>query len=153
MERTAKEAGQDLGRYAEVLFHAEALRRGLGVYAPLQSFPHVDCMVETDHRIWRVQIKARSKKALNPTSVGYCFERHHGKPYDSDTFDVLAAWLSDDQRWAFVEAAQVCGRRHAYYLENRTRNDARTIRWSDWGIFNAPANSDALIHAELEVTA
>lgn len=152
MERTEKEACQDLGRYAEMLFQADAIRMGMGVYAPVQSFPHVDCIVETRERTWRVQVKAR-RRARRGLSIGYLFERGGRLRYDAAAFDVLAAWLADDERWVFADANHLHGRQQVLMILDRYRNDDRAITWRDWSIFSVPAKQATLIHAELEVTA
>jgi len=151
MDRTTKEISQDLGRYAEMLFQAEAVRRGLGVYAPIQSFAHVDCLVESATRIWRVQIKARHPTMENGVA-SYKFDRGRGGRFSSDDVDVVAGYMVDRGEWLFVPSSVVHGKFAARLPLSPRNQNSMASEWRDWSIFTVPANSAPLIHADLELT-
>lgn len=135
MERTKREAAADLGRFAELQFQLDALRHGLKVYAPVQSYPDVDCIVSRGERTWRVQVKAR-KAAPNNGVMTYNFQKgSHGANYNALEFDVLAAFCVDRSVWAMLHAAELHGRGNAWMPVERTRENAGALPWTDWTIF------------------
>jgi hypothetical protein len=135
-----------------MLFQAEAVRRGLAVFAPIQSYPHVDCMVGSGGRVWRVQIKARNPVCDNGVML-YKFDRGtRSARYDATEIDVLAAYMAGSCQWAFFPSSILNGRHSVRLSVEPKRASLTDGQWRDWSIFTVPANSATLIHAEMEVT-
>jgi hypothetical protein len=130
--------GNELGRYAQALFAADALARGLYVFCPIADYPAVDTVVQSKRRVYRVQVKAvrRSKQEVKHHLRGYRInfnkQRAPGRPrqktYPPRSYDILAVWLHDESTWAFLTEKSIRGRQVISITPGRGRG-AQTNNW------------------------
>jgi len=99
--RTAK----SLGELAELAFSYKAASLGFGLAKPLGDNQPFDFILNSGHRLWRVQVKS----TYHPCRSGEYNVRavraaRGGKPrtYTADDIDVLAAWVMPLDIWYII---------------------------------------------------
>lgn len=85
------------GRTTQARFLLDAHLHGLNISIPFDSMPGYDICVDNGRRMWRVQVKGCTMSNRGQYSVN--INRHRGR---IPNFDVVAVWLSRDDKWVFL---------------------------------------------------
>ena len=108
--RTAK----SLGELAELAFLYKAATLGFGVAKPLGDNEPFDFILNSGHRLWRVQVKSTYRQAK---SGAYSFRSTRaaaqGKPrtYTPEMIDILAGWVMPLDVWYIIPVQAFAPRR------------------------------------------
>jgi len=97
-ERSRKERGE----IAETAFLWKAVSMGFGVAKPWGERGRYDFIVDTQERLWRVQVKSAHRAS---TEGGYTIHAHGNdgrRPYTKDEIDVLVAYVVPENAWYVV---------------------------------------------------
>ena len=97
-ERSRKERGE----IAETAFLWKAVSMGFGVAKPWGERGRYDFIVDTQERLWRVQVKSAHRASAEG---GYTIHAHGNdgrRPYTKDEIDVLVAYVVPENAWYVV---------------------------------------------------
>lgn len=96
-----------LGKLAELEFNITALRRGYACLWPSVDIHGYDCVIDSNGRLFKVQIKSTAKVHYN--NRGYQevkFSCSKGKssavPYDRTDFDFLVCFSHELKKWWII---------------------------------------------------
>jgi hypothetical protein len=93
----------DLGRATEARFLMDAQLRGFLVAQPFNSVPGYDAIVDTGHRVYRVQIKDVRQRLHYKNYVSYHVISNR-RGLKTLNYDILAIWLVNDGKWLLIPA-------------------------------------------------
>jgi PD-(D/E)XK endonuclease len=99
--RTAK----SLGELAELAFSYKAASLGFGLAKPLGDNQPFDFILNSGHRLWRVQVKSTYRQAKSGAYIlnaARSSPRGKTRTYTADLIDVLAGWVMPLDVWYIV---------------------------------------------------
>lgn len=108
--RTSK----SLGELAELAFLYKAATLGFGVAKPLGDNEPFDFILNSGHRLWRVQVKSTYRQDKSGAySLRTTRAAVHGKPrtYSSEMIDILAGWVMPLDVWYIIPVQAFAPRR------------------------------------------
>jgi hypothetical protein len=108
--RTAK----SLGELAELAFLYKAATLGFGVAKPLGDNEPFDFILNSGHRLWRVQVKSTySQGKSGAYSIRSTRAARNGVPraYTPEMIDILAAWVMPLDVWYIIPVQAFAPRR------------------------------------------
>jgi len=106
------------GELAEMGFMFKAAGLGFGVAKPWGDSERYDYILDSGHRLWRVQVKstyvARSPwYSVNATGNSRDKQK---KSYTADEIDILVAYIVAEDAWYVVPVAAFAPCRHLYFF-------------------------------------
>lgn len=109
----------NMGRYCEVLFKAECLKRGLLVLNPEVPSLAFDVAIYDKGKFYRIQVKGTMTVHQRKQGDGYGFEKYYKvlcfsgkkrKHYSESGVDFIAAYVIPLKTWFIVPIAMATGR-------------------------------------------
>lgn len=101
-----------LGKAAELEFNLISLRRGYATLWPSIDIHKYDCVVDSGHRLFKVQVKSTTK--IRNTNRGYKVYKFstatgkHGRgKYDRSDFDFFAFYHHLTRQWWIVPIEEI----------------------------------------------
>ena len=121
-----------IGAAGEQLFYSRALRRGYNVSIPIGDNSRYDCMIDTNTKIHRIQIKTSSKPEGNSGRYGFSLKHGSvGNTYDGQDFDFFALVCLDVDVLYIVPMRELEGRTTAKVRRGvETRLEQYREAWS-----------------------
>lgn len=116
---------KDSGSYSEAVFASEAVKRGWYVYTTSvgHSEPADAIIFRPPERPILIQIKTATRRVDRKNA--YCIYTGRGRgskeAYKKGDFDVLAAWIPDQEKFIFWSFADIRGRVKITYYGSSTR--------------------------------
>lgn len=134
----------NMGRYCEVLFKAECLKRGLMVLNPEVPSLAFDVAIYSRGKFYRIQVKGTITCHQRKQSDGYGFEKYYkilcfsGKQrthYAEKGVDFMAAYVIPLETWYIVPISLASGRT----LEIRPNPTGKMAECRErWDLLGAP---------------
>lgn len=128
------------GRFYEVLFSAECLKRGLIVLTPECTHHGFDVVVMSGDKFFRVQVKGTESIQRRKQSDGYGFEQFYSvncfgagegrKHYRDRGVDVIAAYVEPWDEWYIIPMALATGRRFEMRPDSTGKAGTCRANWS-----------------------
>jgi hypothetical protein len=119
------------GAVAEVAIELAAAKLGVGVYRPTSGHSRADLILETDHGIWRTQVKwGRLSEGgdvilINTSASRYSPQGYVSSRYSDNEVDLFAVYCGALDR-CFLLPISLCEDRHAIQLRlTPPRNNQR----------------------------
>lgn len=134
------------GELAELIFVLKAATMGLAVCKPFGDSLPYDVVIESHHRLLRIQIKA----SFVSTRAGYCINlgtrgdapgRHF---YTPDEVDFIAAYVVLHDAWYIIPVTEISGRTHLrlYPAGSRRKDHGEFERFREaWHLITGAAPS------------
>ena len=101
-----KSTRKRFGEHSEAAFLERATYEGFGVAKPWGDSDRYDFILDSGHRLWRVQVKSTSHQIAG--RYGYPFMAHSWekdgskRPYTPDQIDILAAYIVPEKLWYII---------------------------------------------------
>jgi hypothetical protein len=136
------------GELAELIFVLKAATMGLAVCKPFgDSFPY-DVVIESAHRLLRIQIKASfvSSRAGYCINIGTGGQGHGYRAYDPNEVDFIAAYVVLHDAWYLIPVTELGQRRHLrlYPAGSRKKNTGEFERFREaWHLITEPSSRPA----------
>ncbi len=129
------------GEWAETHFLARASEHGLSVAKPYGDCRPYDFIVESNGRMFRVQVKATSKKNSRCDSY-VCRVRPTARKRDHfEVLEFLAAYLIPEDLWYIIPYTVLTNKRNISLNPRSQRNAYRTFREA-WDLLIAESRAD-----------
>lgn len=106
------------GELSELAFAYRAASEGFGVAKPYGDSRRYDCIVDSGHRLWRVQVKSSTYIRNGLYRVNAC--RHTGRRsvcYQPSEIDFLAAYIIPEATWFILPIEAILGRKTIYFAK------------------------------------
>jgi len=105
--------GKAQGELAELAFMHKAASLGFGVAKPYGDNRRYDFILESGHRLWRVQVKSTYARGWNGYSLNVSWWTTGKKlPYTADQIDFIAAHVVPEDVWYVIPVNAFAPRRH-----------------------------------------
>jgi hypothetical protein len=141
--RLRRSDGKRRGQVAELAFMHKAADLGFVVTKPYGDSEPYDFILDSGHRLWRVQVKStetvvrsRRRYYIQP---GHCSGSAGRKNYTPQEIDFLVAYVVPHQAWYIVPAKAIPPRANIYLYPHSPNSRGRFERFRDaWCLMGCP---------------
>lgn len=103
------------GEQVELQFVLKAVSLGFGVARPYGDTQAYDVIVESEKRLWRVQVKSTDCRYRGGYALAATHSRQSARqPYEESEIDLLAGYVIPEDLWYLIPVKKVRGHRLAY---------------------------------------
>jgi len=137
------------GEWAELVFASRAIELGLDLAKPWGDSSGYDFTVDQGMRIVRVQVKC----TIARKNTGYiCALLSTGRPYKSNTFEFVAAYVIPEDTWYIIPERRVRGQWNVGLYPNLEKAKYRAYQEA-WHLLRGEATRGIEIQACAEMVA